>query len=143
MTENTRLIERLYECLRTNEWSPIGESLSPDVVTDAPGAPTMTGVPVFVEFAQAFKRGLPDSYIAPARWIESGSTVVVIGAYRGTFTGTLPTPQGDVAGNGRSLDLPFADVFDIEAGRISRHRVYYDQMEFAAQLGLLPEPAQA
>jgi ketosteroid isomerase-like protein len=31
-------------------------------------------------------------------------------------------------------------VFEVAAGRITRVRAYYDQMTFAAQLGLLPDP---
>ena len=143
MSENTRLIERLYECLATGNWSAAPEILSPDVVTTAPGAPTMHGIEPFVEFARAFKLGLPDSRIEPARMLEVGDTVVVEGAFRGSFTGTLPTPQGAVPGNGRTLDLRFCDVFDVEAGRISRHGVYFDQVDFLAQLGLMPEPTQA
>jgi len=143
MSENTRLVERMYDCLATDDWSPASEILSPDVVTQAPGAPAINGPDAFVQFARAFKRGLPDSHIVVARTIESGDSLVVEGAYRGTFTGVLGTPQGDVPGNGRKLDLPFSDIFDLEAGRISRHHVYYDQVDFLAQLGLMPEPAEA
>jgi ketosteroid isomerase-like protein len=32
-------------------------------------------------------------------------------------------------------------VIEVAAGRIIRIRAYYDQMTFAEQLGLLPEPA--
>jgi hypothetical protein len=34
-------------------------------------------------------------------------------------------------------------VFEVAAGRITQIRAYYDRMTFAAQLGLLPEPASA
>lgn len=39
--------------------------------------------------------------------------------------------------------MPICDVFEAEAGRIARHTVHYDQMGFLAQLGLLPESADA
>jgi ketosteroid isomerase-like protein len=41
------------------------------------------------------------------------------------------------------LKLPLCDVIEVAAGRITQIRAYYDQMTFAAQLGLLPEPAAA
>jgi ketosteroid isomerase-like protein len=41
------------------------------------------------------------------------------------------------------LKLPLCDVIEVAAGRITRISAYYDQMTFAAQLGLLPEPAAA
>jgi hypothetical protein len=34
-------------------------------------------------------------------------------------------------------------MFEIEAGRIVSIRAYYDQMAFAAQLGLIPDGAPA
>ena len=48
-----------------------------------------------------------------------------------------------VYSDGWRLNLPYCDIFEIEAGRIVAHRLYEDQMEFAAQLGLLPDPAAA
>jgi len=39
--------------------------------------------------------------------------------------------------------LPLCDVIDVAAGRITQIRAYYDQMTFAAQLGLLPDPEVA
>jgi len=72
--------------------------------------------------------------------IDSGDQVVVEGVYSGTHTGPLGTPQGVVPATGKKLSLPLCDVFEVAAGRITRIRAYYDQMTFAAQLGLMPEP---
>lgn len=63
--------------------------------------------------------------------------------YSGTHTGVLATPQGEVTATGRTLKLALCDVVEIAAGRIVSIRAYYDQMAFAAQLGLLPKPATA
>ena len=35
------------------------------------------------------------------------------------------------------------EMCEVVAGRIAVLRVYYDQMAFAGQMGLLPEPAMA
>jgi ketosteroid isomerase-like protein len=48
-----------------------------------------------------------------------------------------------VRSTGRTLRLPICLVFEAAAGRIASNHVYYDQMTFAVQLGLLPEPAPA
>jgi limonene-1,2-epoxide hydrolase len=34
----------------------------------------------------------------------------------------------------------YCDVFEVAAGRIVGHRVYWDQMTVAIQLGLAPDP---
>ena len=69
--------------------------------------------------------------------------IVVEGRYTGTNTGPLATPAGEVPATGRSMVLPFADVFRITDGRIAEHRIYYDGLGLLAQLGLLPEPTSA
>jgi predicted ester cyclase len=60
---------------------------------------------------------------------------------KGTHTGPLASPQGMVPPTGRTLALRFCEIFEVEAGRIATHRTYYDQMEFAQQLGLIPATA--
>ena len=38
----------------------------------------------------------------------------------------------------RPLNLDFSDLFEIDGDRITRHRIYYDQVQFMSQLGLMP-----
>jgi hypothetical protein len=35
------------------------------------------------------------------------------------------------------------DILRVEAGKVIEERLYFDQLTFLAQLGLLPEPAAA
>ena len=49
--------------------------------------------------------------------------------------------SGSVPPTGRTLDLPYCDVFRVENGRVVSHHIYYDQVMFLAQLGLLPAPS--
>ena len=56
---------------------------------------------------------------------------------KGTFTGTMQTPQGMVPGNGKKLDIVYS--FEIEtnaAGKITRFAVAFDMQDFARQLGM-------
>src|SRR6202011_5571310 len=93
--------------------------------------------------AKGFITAMPDSRMDVTAIIESGNRVVVEGAYLGTHTGPLGTPQGQVPPTGRKLTLPLCDVIEVAGGRTTQIRAYYDQMTFAVQLGLLPEPAAA
>ncbi len=75
-----------------------------------------------------------------------GDTAVVVeGHWTGKHTGTLTTPDGDVPATGRDVDLPFVLIVERkgssdQAGRLA---LYYDQLAFMGQLGLMPEPAAA
>ena len=141
MSEARNLAEAHNRIVNDRDWSHAADVLSPDVETTSPGVGTMTGLEPFIGFAKGFVVALPDSRLEADSFTVEGNRVVVEGRYTGTHTGPLMTPQGEVPPSGRTLNLPYADVFEIEAGRIVRHRTYYDQMDFAQQLGLLPEPA--
>jgi ketosteroid isomerase-like protein len=39
--------------------------------------------------------------------------------------------------------LEFADVFVVRDGQIIEHHLYYDQVAFLTQLGLMPAPSAA
>jgi hypothetical protein len=70
--------------------------------------------------------------------IEDGNLAAGEGRFVGTFTGPLQTPQGELQPSGKAFDLPFAEVNVVEGGKITEHRVYYDQMAFMAALGAMP-----
>jgi steroid delta-isomerase-like uncharacterized protein len=142
MSEARELAERHVSAFNERAWSRAHELYAPDVVMIEPAGATQ-GIERFIELERGFVRALPDSRMEVTAIIESGNWVVVEGAYSGTHTGPLGTPQGEVPPTGRSLKLPLCDVIEVAAGRITQIRAYYDQMTFAAQLGLLPEPAAA
>jgi predicted ester cyclase len=104
-------------------------------------AGTTRGIEPYLATARGFVTAFPDSQMTVTAVAESGNVVAVEGVYTGTHTGPLATPHGEVAPTGRPLSLPLCDMFEIEAGRIVAIRAYYDQMTFAAQLGLIPDSA--
>jgi steroid delta-isomerase-like uncharacterized protein len=142
MSEARELAERHVSAFNERAWSRAQELYAPDLVMIEP-AGTAQGIESFLELERGFVTALPDSRMEVTAIIESGNYVVVEGAYSGTHTGPLGTPQGEVPPTGRKLMLPLCDVIEVAAGRITRIRAYYDQMTFAAQLGLLPELAAA
>jgi hypothetical protein len=74
-----------------------------------------------------------------------GETVYSEGIWRGVNDGPLPTPQGEVPATGREVALRFAVVVrgDLERGQARSVHLYFDQLEFLGQLGLIPETAAA
>jgi steroid delta-isomerase-like uncharacterized protein len=143
MSEARELAEQHNRTFNERAWSRASQIYSPDLVTVEPGAGTIHGIEAFIGFAQGFAQAFPDSRLEVRSITEDGDRVIVEGAYTGTHTGPMASPQGEVPPTGRTLNLPYCDVFEVIAGRIATHRVYYDQMAFAAQLGLLPEAAPA
>ncbi len=112
-----------------------------DVVTVEPAGGEMRGVDAFAGSLRIFNRAAPDAKLKVVRAIESGDTVVIEGTYTGTHRGPLASPQGEIPPSGRAFVLPYVDMFEVRDGRVATHHVYYHQMSFLGQLGLLPQPA--
>ncbi len=134
MSEARELAERHVSAFNERTWNGAFELYAPDLVMIEP-AGTTHGIEPYLATARGFISAMPDSRMEVTAIIEAGNRVVVEGAYSGTHTGPLGTPQGEVP--------PTCDVIEVAAGRITQIHAYYDQMTIAAQLGLLPEPAAA
>jgi steroid delta-isomerase-like uncharacterized protein len=53
----------------------------------------------------------------------------------GTFSGA---PYLGIEPTGRSIDLRGMDLIDAEDGKVAGNNIYYDQLTFARQIGMLP-----
>ena len=62
---------------------------------------------------------------------------------RGTHTGPLQTPTGELPPTGRRIEVAFAQVLQFEQGKISYARLYFDALGMLQQLGVIPAPEQA
>jgi predicted ester cyclase len=139
MSELQDLVEELYRQFSEDDWADAERIFSPDVVTVAPGSDPLHGLETFKVYTAGFHRAAPDARIALTQVVaESGTAIACEGVFSGTNTGPLVGPMGELPATGRSFELPFCDAFDVEEGKITGHRVYFDQMAFLGQLGLIP-----
>jgi steroid delta-isomerase-like uncharacterized protein len=85
-----------------------------------------------------FERGLiassSDLEVTVARVVADDSRAVVEWRFRGTFDG----PFQGIEPNGRRFEMRGADILEIEDGKNKRLTAYYDSMDFARKVGLMP-----
>ena len=143
MSELRAIVDRHYEGINRHDLDSAVSMFTDDVESTFPGAPTMKGVEPFRQYVAVFLTAAPDAHIAAHRYLESGDTVVVEGAFSGTHTGPLMTPMGEVPPTGRHFEFTFCDILQARGGKAYNHRVYFDQADFMMQLGLMPAPAVA
>jgi hypothetical protein len=79
------------------------------------------------------------------RITEDGGTVYSEGRWLAVNTGPIVTPEGELPPTGRAVELKYAIILDVdvERGWANSVHLYFDQIGFLAQLGLVPEPAAA
>jgi SnoaL-like domain len=68
-----------------------------------------------------------------------GNLVAVELSIRGTFTGPFETPAGVIQLTGAKLDIPGADVWYVEGGKIKEFSCNVDRSSLLAQLGVHPD----
>ncbi|MDX6198763.1 MAG: hypothetical protein QOJ79_1914 [Actinomycetota bacterium] len=134
MAELRDLVEQHYDGMRDGD---IDESLgvfTPDCVTVMPGAGTLT-LDELRPFLEGFKTAVPDAHMDVRHMYELSGTCIVEGVFRGTHSGPMRTPQGELPPTGNEIAVEYADVFVARDGLIGEHRIYYDTVQMMAQMG--------
>ena len=70
--------------------------------------------------------------------LANESDAAAEGLLTGTHDGVLHSPNGGVPPTGRSLELRWAAVYVTEGDTLKSEHLFFDQMDFLGQLGLLP-----
>ena len=135
--ELTDLVKRHYNNVSEGQIEHDRDVMSSDIVHVNAAAGTVTGIEAFIAFATGFKQAFPDLHWEMQEFIEDTDTVVVEGVFLGTNTGPMVGPWGSLPATGRRVKLPFCDIWKVRNGRIIENRIYYDQVTFLGQLGLL------
>lgn len=111
------------------------EWVMPSVAMRGPAGSTAFSKPMIAAF--------PDSKHVVDVAVSEGDVAVVEGTWVGTHLGPLVTPDGEIPATGRTVRLPYAMVVRVRDGLASSIHVYYDQLTFLGQLGLVPQPQAA
>ena len=88
------------------------------------------------EWIQNWATSMPDAKIHLDSITAQGDTVVTEHTGGGTHTGPLNTPAGPIPPTGKTLQLRFAEVFEMRDGKIKTMRAYWDTGTLMRQLGL-------
>jgi ketosteroid isomerase-like protein len=117
-----------------------------DTVWQVPGA-TLRGKDEVRDWLQPFWQAFNTSRHSLLHVYEVGpDRVVSEGTFTGTHDGPLPMPDGtELPPTGKTISFRFAMSVEREPGAevANRVNIYFDQLEFLGQLGLLPAPAAA
>ncbi len=137
------LVEQHYANFGSGNVEADRANFSPDVETEIPGSETIKGFEAFKAFVGGWTTAFPDGGMKLLTAVESGDTIIAEGLMTGTHTGPLVGPAGEIPPTGRKIEFKFADIFRTNDGKVVEHHVYFDQMAFLGQLGLIPAPTSA
>ena len=142
MGEARNLIDRMTECMVTQDTDTLASLYAEDAVITTPDEGEIKGRDGTLGYLRRFSVALPDFEWEELASHECGDTAVDEGWVVGTNTGPIETPTETVPPTGRRVRVRGCDVATVRDGQIVRHHFYFDQMELLGQLGLLPgQPA--
>ncbi|MGW7429650.1 ester cyclase [Streptomyces sp. NPDC054861] len=140
MGEARVLMERLTEAITGKpDLEAIAGLFAEDAVAYTPDGGEMRGREAIVEYWRLMTEAVPEATYTSLHAYEVGDTAIDEGIYSGRNTGPIALPTGEtLPPTDKHLTMRGIDLATVADGRIVSYRLYFDQMEFLDQLGLLP-----
>lgn len=142
--ENAALARKLYESINAHD-AEAGAALIPENVEwdEVPSGARYRGPQGWRDNFAFWIGAFPDGRVEITNLVAAEDGVVVEYTGRGTNTGPIMGPEGEIPPTGRSVEMRFCDVWDFSNGTLAGGRSYFDMASLMAQLGLAPEPVAA
>lgn len=112
-----------------------------DIKFNAPGGFKATNAKDATAYAMTWLKAFPDGKMTVRSEITSGPWVVQEILMEGTHTATLEAPTGAIPPTHKKVVGYGVQILRVDDGKIAEARIYFDQLDQLAQLGLLPAPA--
>jgi steroid delta-isomerase-like uncharacterized protein len=138
--DNAAIARALNEAYNARDWDTAVSLTSPDVTMVNVATGQMFHGPDGVrEFLAGWATAFPDSQVELTRVVADEAAAAMEFRGRGTHSGPLAGPTGEIPPTGRSVDVPFAQILEVQVGKITQGRLYFDLTGMLRQLGISGE----
>jgi predicted ester cyclase len=135
MSDLVRALDRLRKAFNRHDLEALAQCFSLRAVLVAPDGVGQDREEIASYYGQ-FIEAFPDSRCTPQSVILTGDTLVAEYTLTGVHKGPWLMPGGGVVeATGRPITVRACSLSYVEDGLIASHRIFYDQLELAAQLG--------
>jgi len=142
--DNVQIARSVYDNWNERQFDKTAELMAADGEIVLVGSDTrFRGPSGAIEFSQMWADGFPDGRVKIDNVVAAGDHVVVQYTGKGTHTGALRSPAGEIPATGRSVTLDLCDVQEIRDGKIRSVQSYFDSASMLMQLGVMPEAVGA
>jgi steroid delta-isomerase-like uncharacterized protein len=129
-------VEQLYERFNKRDLDGVLALLTEDfVLEDVALGLRFEGPEGFEAWLTPFLSAMPDASTEVTLVVDGGDRVATEHTGRGTHTGPLPTPEGEIPASGRPVELKFGEFFQLRDGKIAHFRAYWDSASLMRQIG--------
>ncbi|AZQ36576.1 SgcJ/EcaC family oxidoreductase [Streptomyces cyaneochromogenes] len=142
MGQAREVMDRLTAAVTTADSKTIAELYAQDAVAVTPDGGELHGRDDIATYWRQMTEAIPEGSYESVHSYEVGNTAIDEGFFSGRNTGPIQLPTGETLAPTqkeiRIRGVDFATVDD--SGHIVDYRLYFDEMDFLGQLGLLPPP---
>ncbi|WP_338896682.1 nuclear transport factor 2 family protein [Streptomyces sp. TG1A-60] len=141
MGQARETMDQFTEALTTHQdVKTIANLFAEDAVAYTPDGGEIHGRENIAEYWRQMTNAVPEATFESLAAFEVGDTAVDEGIFSGRNTGPLAFPDGtSIPATQKDIRLRGVDFATVQDGQITSYRLYFDQLEFLGQLGLLPE----
>ncbi|MFK4101059.1 ester cyclase [Streptomyces sp. NPDC019531] len=140
MGEAREVMDRLTEAVTHPDLKVIAELYAEDAVAVTPDEGEIRGRENIVAYWRQMTEAVPDATFESLHAYETGDTAIDEGVFSGRNTGPIQLPTGEaLPATQKEIRIRGVDIATVKDGRITDYRLYFDEMEFLGQLGLLPD----
>lgn len=140
MGQAREVMDRLTAAITTADPEAVAELYAPDAVAVTPDGGELHGRENIAGYWRQMTEAIPDGSYESVHSYEVGNTAIDEGIFRGRNTGPIQLPTGEtLPATQKEISIRGVDFATVDdSGHIVDYRLYFDEMEFLDQLGLLP-----
>lgn len=131
------IIDDVWEIIESQKLDRLDDVMATDVEFHMPGMDAK-GLDQLKGMLGAYVEAFPDLHHEVLDYVESGDRIALELVVTGNHTGTMRTPNGDVAASGKRVVWESVDYIKLTQGKIASWHVYHDPTPFLTALGLAP-----
>lgn len=138
---NLDVAARALEAFNKHDVNALVDMMTADVVFSDWGAPKdVVGKPAVKKSFEGMFKAFSDLKIEAKSVWTAGDYIVMEGSMSGTNDGDMPSMK--LKKTGKTLRVRFLEIDEVKDGKLKNMWIFDNRMAFAAQLGLLPQPAK-
>ncbi|MFI7410893.1 ester cyclase [Streptomyces sp. NPDC049627] len=139
MGQAREVMDRLTDVITHPDLKTLGELYAEDAVAVTPDGGEIRGRDGIVAYWRQMTDAIPDGTYESLHAYEVGDTAIDEGFFSGRNTGPIQLPTGEtLPPTQKEIKIRGVDLATVKDGKIVEYRLYFDEMDFLEQLGLLP-----
>jgi steroid delta-isomerase-like uncharacterized protein len=131
------ITQAYYEAFNAHDWDRVASYFSDRVEwANVATGETFQGHDGMMQWINGWVSAFPDAHVQVVHQVVGADAVATQFRGQGTQTAPLQTAMGEIPATGRTVDIPFCEVFQLQGGKVARVDSYFDVATMLRQLGV-------